>query len=166
MRFSLRKVLQVIFFFTCMLMMNLFYVVLIHEGQNARQGIVQQGHQDGGDRMGGGEGGPQARVALGSSRKVSGYREKRGLEDKPVDSLDTPENRDETPEERIRRALEHKNSNSRQTELSDIFISVKTTQKFHEDRLKLLLDTWFMLARDVVSSQYNLLVLDMLQNVA
>ena len=40
--------------------------------------------------------------------------------------------------------------NERQTELSDIFISVKTTQKYHRSRLQVLLDTWVPLARKQV----------------
>lgn len=32
--------------------------------------------------------------------------------------------------------------------LSDIFISVKTTKKFHQSRLNLILRTWFELARE------------------
>ena len=42
----------------------------------------------------------------------------------------------------------------RQTELSDIFISVKTTQKFHQSRVGVLLETWVTLARSVVSGIY------------
>ncbi|KAK6170600.1 hypothetical protein SNE40_018957 [Patella caerulea] len=37
---------------------------------------------------------------------------------------------------------------NRKTELSDIFISVKTTQRNHKSRLRILLDTWILLARD------------------
>ncbi|GAB1603080.1 beta-1,3-N-acetylglucosaminyltransferase radical fringe-like [Argonauta hians] len=40
------------------------------------------------------------------------------------------------------------NSNSRPTTLNDIFISVKTTEKFHESRLKIVLDTWFQYAKE------------------
>ena len=36
------------------------------------------------------------------------------------------------------------------TELRDIFISVKTTKKFHHKRLDVILDTWFIFARDNV----------------
>ena len=38
---------------------------------------------------------------------------------------------------------------SRQTELNDIFISVKTS-KWNHDRLDLILDTWYIMARDQV----------------
>lgn len=38
-----------------------------------------------------------------------------------------------------------------QTELNDIFISVKTTAKYHQSRLDLLLKTWYLLAREQVS---------------
>ncbi|XP_041466757.1 beta-1,3-N-acetylglucosaminyltransferase radical fringe-like [Lytechinus variegatus] len=34
----------------------------------------------------------------------------------------------------------------RQTELNDVFIGVKTTEKYHSTRLQLILDTWFSLA--------------------
>ena len=34
------------------------------------------------------------------------------------------------------------------TRLSDVFISVKTSHKFHKSRLPVLLKTWFQLARD------------------
>jgi hypothetical protein len=46
-------------------------------------------------------------------------------------------------------------SESRETELSDIFISVKTTKKFHNDRVGLLLDTWAHLAKDEVIYFYK-----------
>lgn len=36
-------------------------------------------------------------------------------------------------------------------DLDDIFISVKTTKKFHTTRLKAIVKTWFQLARDQVS---------------
>ena len=39
---------------------------------------------------------------------------------------------------------------NRSTELKDIFISVKTTQKFHESRVQLQLDTWWTLAQEQV----------------
>nr|UZQ18782.1 Fringe [Doryteuthis pealeii] len=39
-------------------------------------------------------------------------------------------------------------TNGRPTTLNDIFISVKTTKKFHDKRLKLVLDTWFQFAKD------------------
>eukprot|EP00057_Strongylocentrotus_purpuratus_P008138 XP_011662612.1 PREDICTED: beta-1,3-N-acetylglucosaminyltransferase radical fringe isoform X2 [Strongylocentrotus purpuratus] len=34
----------------------------------------------------------------------------------------------------------------KQTELSDVFIGVKTTEKYHSSRLQLILDTWYSLA--------------------
>jgi fringe protein len=37
-------------------------------------------------------------------------------------------------------------------ELDDIFISVKTTKKYHDTRLRLIVETWFQLARDQVSN--------------
>ena len=37
-------------------------------------------------------------------------------------------------------------------DLDDIFISVKTTKKYHNERLKLIVETWFQLARDQVSN--------------
>lgn len=37
-------------------------------------------------------------------------------------------------------------------DLDDIFISVKTTKKYHNTRLKLIVETWFQLARDQVSN--------------
>ncbi|XP_059172674.1 beta-1,3-N-acetylglucosaminyltransferase manic fringe-like [Physella acuta] len=37
-----------------------------------------------------------------------------------------------------------------QTELNDIFISVKTTAKYHQSRLDLLLKTWYLLAREQI----------------
>ncbi|XP_014679590.1 PREDICTED: beta-1,3-N-acetylglucosaminyltransferase lunatic fringe-like, partial [Priapulus caudatus] len=42
-------------------------------------------------------------------------------------------------------AMEQKNE-SRSTRLDDIFLSVKTTYKFHETRLRMIVDTWFRLA--------------------
>lgn len=35
-------------------------------------------------------------------------------------------------------------------DLDDIFISVKTTKKFHDSRLKMLVKTWFQLAKEQV----------------
>ena len=43
------------------------------------------------------------------------------------------------------------NKYRKETTLTDVFISVKTTKKFHQSRVMLQLKTWFMLARDVVS---------------
>jgi hypothetical protein len=37
-------------------------------------------------------------------------------------------------------------------DLDDIFISVKTTKKYHHTRLRLIIETWFQLARDQVSN--------------
>lgn len=37
-------------------------------------------------------------------------------------------------------------------DLDDIFISVKTTKKYHRTRLRLIIETWFQLARDQVSN--------------
>ncbi|KAK7112549.1 fringe glycosyltransferase-like [Littorina saxatilis] len=39
-------------------------------------------------------------------------------------------------------------SHARPTELGDIFISVKTSGKFHATRLQLVLQTWYLLARE------------------
>lgn len=41
-------------------------------------------------------------------------------------------------------------SHARRTELSDVFISVKTTGRFHGTRLQLVLQTWFLLAKEQV----------------
>nr|XP_054763521.1 uncharacterized protein LOC129270144 [Lytechinus pictus] len=38
----------------------------------------------------------------------------------------------------------------KQTELSDVFIGVKTTEKYHSSRLQLILDTWYSLAPEQV----------------
>lgn len=40
----------------------------------------------------------------------------------------------------------HHHHNYRATNLSDIFISVKTTKSFHDNRLNVILKTWFNLA--------------------
>ena len=37
--------------------------------------------------------------------------------------------------------------------LKDVFISVKTTEGFHRSRLDLILKTWYLLAREQVSSK-------------
>ncbi|XP_074648813.1 fringe glycosyltransferase-like [Tubulanus polymorphus] len=37
---------------------------------------------------------------------------------------------------------------TRPTEISDLFISVKTTKKYHRERLDVILNTWFKLARE------------------
>lgn len=36
--------------------------------------------------------------------------------------------------------------------LNDVFISVKTTKKYHESRLDVIVRTWFVLAREQVSA--------------
>lgn len=35
-------------------------------------------------------------------------------------------------------------------DLDDIFISIKTTKKYHDSRLKMLVKTWFQLAKEQV----------------
>jgi len=49
------------------------------------------------------------------------------------------------PESLFRPAL-HKISSRKFGGLDDIFISVKTSKKFHSSRLKIILETWFNLA--------------------
>ena len=43
-------------------------------------------------------------------------------------------------------------SHGRETQLSDVFISVKTSGKFHASRLQPILKTWYLLAREQVQS--------------
>lgn len=50
----------------------------------------------------------------------------------------------------VNRTLFVNNQRRLQTELKDIFISVKTTGKFHKARVEVLLKTWFGLAVDQV----------------
>jgi hypothetical protein len=120
-----------------MLLLNLFYVVLIHEGQNARRDSLQ--NENGAARTRSRRGvHQQARVALGDTRKNGGNVSIKDYHSKTY-----------TAEETVRKAQEYINSNTRELELKDVFISVKTTKKFHENRLQLLLDTWYMFARDV-----------------
>ncbi|XP_005093003.1 beta-1,3-N-acetylglucosaminyltransferase manic fringe [Aplysia californica] len=38
----------------------------------------------------------------------------------------------------------------RETELSDVFVSVKTTLKYHKSRIQLILKTWYLLAREQI----------------
>ena len=45
----------------------------------------------------------------------------------------------------------HHTNNPLHDSLNDIFISVKTTKKFHRSRLDVIARTWFVLARDQVS---------------
>jgi hypothetical protein len=42
------------------------------------------------------------------------------------------------------------------TYLEDIFISVKTTRHYHSTRLKVILKTWFQLAKHQVRKVYNI----------
>jgi hypothetical protein len=42
-------------------------------------------------------------------------------------------------------------SNSKATDIKDVFISVKTTLSFHKTRMKLLLDTWISTRKNQVS---------------
>ena len=46
--------------------------------------------------------------------------------------------------------------NAAKTGIEDIFISVKTTAKFHKDRVKLILDTWWTFAKDQVRTLWIL----------
>ena len=39
--------------------------------------------------------------------------------------------------------------------LEDVFVSVKTSEKFHSTRLKVILDTWYNLAPKQVRHRYN-----------
>ncbi|GFR25115.1 fringe glycosyltransferase, partial [Trichonephila clavata] len=39
-------------------------------------------------------------------------------------------------------------NNTLSTNLNDLFISVKTTKNFHQSRLNVILQTWFVLARE------------------
>ncbi|KAG1687145.1 Fringe glycosyltransferase [Nymphon striatum] len=61
----------------------------------------------------------------------------------------TTENRDELLKDNV---IDSKNSirksKTRKTILDDIFISVKTSEKFHKSRLDVVIRTWFTLARD------------------
>ncbi len=50
------------------------------------------------------------------------------------------------------------------TTLEDVFISVKTSEKFHDTRLKVILKTWFGTAKQQVSDE-NLLLSAFLQSV-
>ena len=43
-------------------------------------------------------------------------------------------------------------TNERPTEKDDIFIAIKTTEKFHRNRVQLLLDTWIGQVKDQVGS--------------
>ena len=43
---------------------------------------------------------------------------------------------------------------SKPTMLNDVYISVKTTKKFHDSRLDLILRTWFKLAQSQVSQEF------------
>ncbi|XP_076458740.1 fringe glycosyltransferase-like [Babylonia areolata] len=45
-------------------------------------------------------------------------------------------------------AVSQRLSHGRPTELADIFISVKTSGQFHTSRLQLVLQTWYLLAKD------------------
>ena len=49
----------------------------------------------------------------------------------------------------VHKAIEYEKK--RNSTLDDVFISVKTTKKFHESRVSLQLETWFNLAREQVS---------------
>ncbi len=40
-------------------------------------------------------------------------------------------------------------------ELDDVFISVKTTKDYHDNRLSMIIKTWFQLAKDQVSNYIN-----------
>lgn len=56
-------------------------------------------------------------------------------------------------DEIVNRTLFMNNQRRLQTELKDIFISVKTTGKFHKTRVEVLLKTWFGLAADQVNKK-------------
>ncbi len=49
------------------------------------------------------------------------------------------------------RAIIHENDTLRSTTLEDVFISVKTTKKYHKSRVSLQVGTWFRLAPQQVN---------------
>ena len=166
MRFSIRKALQAVFLFSCFIFLNSIYISFLHSSEHSDTGakggdpqLLQNGDKlkvDGetSDSSGPNRGQPSLFFGWfqlpGGDERNSG-RSKRSLKYKQDDKkLLTVKNEtlvkvvhptppDPTP------------PGHRRTELDDVFISVKTSKKFHKERLGVILDTWHWLARDQVS---------------
>lgn len=59
--------------------------------------------------------------------------------------------KDDQEKEKIQSIRTTVKPRDKRTELEDIFIAIKTTKKYHANRLKLLLDTWIALAKEEVT---------------
>ena len=178
MRLSLRKVAQVVFVFACCVLFNCMYVLLVKRNANtitypldSRATSTGQGEQyQNGDRRASDTDKlkfiPHQRLppvlAVVNSVDVSGRkvssldRRKRSLDYYPGNVVHERRHLDVKSLRNLGRGGSYvaqldQTLPQRKTELSDIFISVKTTKKFHHDRLDLILDTWFVMARDQVS---------------
>ncbi|BFZ17802.1 hypothetical protein BsWGS_20840 [Bradybaena similaris] len=94
--------------------------------------------------------------SIGKQQFADGAREKESLvaEAKGSNSMSRREGRQpdkDGPGKKAHNNLQarlHKDADK--TELKDVFISVKTTSKYHGPRVKLLLKTWYLLAREQV----------------
>ena len=175
MRVSARRVVQVIFVTSCLATVNFLFVLLKNsdpnsDGRDAKKLLGQERRQkDGGPDPGLGQAKGTVDIfakSPKSGRRVSSLsRYQRDLEREIArgygasrtmrqsggkrPSAKDANRRKVRPSESVLR-FQQQHSNSRATELNDIFISVKTTRKFHTDRLDLLSETWIALAKEQV----------------
>lgn len=157
MRWKLRKLMQGIALFVCIVAVNVLYVIIA-------QGSVERDESSVDHKSPGQVDSGQNGARLVSARNATDLRQKAGhVPDRARRSLEnylpTDRLKDGANEsnEFNRKPLDPREAinaflHSKHTELSDVFITVKTTRKFHEERIQLLLDTWVVMGRDVVST--------------
>nr|ACN66457.1 fringe [Neanthes arenaceodentata] len=130
MRLPLKKCLQVTGIGLCFLVVNVFYTSLVEEIKK-----VSNNNKSGQN----GQVWDQPKLGRALFERSRGANE----------SLEFAENgtsKSETSSNSLRDNFSH----SREVQLSDVFISVKTTKKFHTSRVNLLLETWVSIGREAV----------------
>ncbi|CAH1794173.1 unnamed protein product [Owenia fusiformis] len=136
MRLYLRKFLQALACFTFLTFMNILY---LKNGENfdgfESDQSLRHLSQDGDSAL---VKGPQAPLKKRSLENQIHHRSKREVynrrQSKTIRQLKNTDNNTKEDEHEI--------------ELQDLYISIKTTEKFHKTRLELLLQTWIVMARD------------------
>jgi hypothetical protein len=168
MRFTLRKAAQLTAFAACILCLNILY--WNDFGEN-RSGDSDGPKERGAKFFGLNHHGRLRSVDLGPVELASEdshnelHRRQRSAQSVPDDQSNRPESgrREQVPvDDGLAKAEEGQFVKKisvkfapKRTELDDIFISIKTTNKNHKSRLKLLLDTWVSLAKDQVGTLFD-----------
>lgn len=90
--------------------------------------------------------------SVGKQQFANGTREKEALVAGVKGSNPTSRGEGRQPGKKAHKHLQAgPRKDADKTQLKDVFISVKTTSKYHGPRVKLLLKTWYLLAREQVS---------------